>query len=152
MDTSAAYSQLAAKCSTTEMCLDDVQKRLDRLDLTEGQRQEVLGRLLDEKYVDESRYAHAFANDKIRFSGWGRVKIGQALRQKHIPLTLISEALDEITNEECLDVLRPLLAAKRRSVRGSSTYEINGKLIRFALGRGFEYELIRQCLDIDDDF
>lgn len=134
------------------MCLDDVQKRLDRLDLTEGQRQEVLGRLLDEKYVDESRYAHAFANDKIRFSGWGRVKIGQALRQKHIPLTLISEALDEITDEECLDVLRPLLAAKRRSVRGSSTYEINGKLIRFALGRGFEYELIRQCLDIDDDF
>lgn len=134
------------------MCLDDVQKRLDRLDLTEGQRQEVLGRLLDEKYVDESRYAHAFANDKIRFSGWGRVKIGQALRQKHIPLTLISEALDEITDEECLDVLRPLLAAKRRSVRGSSTYEINGKLIRFALGRGFEYELIRQCLDIDGDF
>lgn len=134
------------------MCLDDVQKRLDRLDLTEGQRQEVLGRLLDEKYVDESRYAHAFANDKIRFSGWGRVKIGQALRQKHIPLTLISEALDEITDEECLDVLRPLLAAKRRSVRGSSTYEINGKLIRFALGRGFEYELIRQCLDIDDYF
>lgn len=134
------------------MCLDDVQKRLDRLDLAEGQRQEVLGRLLDEKYVDESRYAHAFANDKIRFSGWGRVKIGQALRQKHIPLTLISEALDEITDEECLDVLRPLLAAKRRSVRGSSTYEINGKLIRFALGRGFEYELIRQCLDIDDDF
>lgn len=134
------------------MCLDDVQKRLDRLDLTEDQRQEVLGRLLDEKYVDESRYAHAFANDKIRFSGWGRVKIGQALRQKHIPLTLISEALDEITDEECLDVLRPLLAAKRRSVRGSSTYEINGKLIRFALGRGFEYELIRQCLDIDDDF
>lgn len=152
MDTNAAYSQLAAKCSTTEMCLDDIKKRLDRLDLTDAQRKDIIDRLVDEKYVDESRYAHAFANDKIRFSGWGRVKISQALRQKHIPDTLVGEALGEISDEECLDVLRPLLAAKRRSVRGNSAYEINGKLIRFALGRGFEYELIRQCLDIDDDF
>lgn len=152
MDTSAAFTHLAAKCSTTELCLDDVQKRLDRFDLTDDQRQEIIDRLLREKYVDESRYAHAFANDKIRFSGWGRVKIGQALRQKHISTTIIAEALGDISDEQCLDVLRPLLAAKRRSVRGGSAYEVNGKLIRFALGRGFEYELIRQCLDIDDDF
>ena len=152
MDTNAAFSQLAAKCSTTEMCLDDVRVRLERLDLTDNQRQDIIDRLVNDKYVDESRYAHAFANDKIRFCGWGRVKINQALRQKHIPANIISEALAEITDEKCLDVLRPLLAAKRRSVKGRSEYEINGKIIRFALGRGFEYELIRQCLDIDDDF
>lgn len=152
MDTHTAFTRLAAKCSTTELCLDDVQRRLDGFDLTDSQRQEIIDRLLREKYVDESRYAHAFANDKIRFSGWGRVKIGQALRQKHIPAHCIDEALGNISDEECLDVLRPLLTTKRRSVRGSTDYEINAKLIRFALGRGFEYELIRQCLDIDDDF
>ena len=152
MDTNAAFSQLAAKCSTTELCLDDVQRRLERLDLTDQQRSEITTRLLQEKYVDEGRYAHAFAHDKVRFSGWGRVKIRQALHQKHLPSPLISEALEEVTDEMCLEVLRPLLTAKQRSVRGRTPYEINAKLMRFAMGRGFEYDLIRQCLDTDEEF
>lgn len=151
MDTNTAFSQLAAKCSISETCLDDVQKRLDRMDLTDVQREEIIARLLAEKYVDEGRYAHAFVSDKIRFCGWGRIKIRQSLRLKHLPSAIIDEALREVTDEQCFEVLRPLLAAKRRSVHGRTPYEVNAKLFRFAIGRGFEYDLIRQCIDIDDD-
>ena len=59
--------------------------------------------------------------------------------------------LSEVDDEEYLSVLRPLLKQKRRSVKASSDYEMNQKLIRFALGRGFRFDIIRQCLDVTDE-
>ena len=59
--------------------------------------------------------------------------------------------LDEIDEKEYLDVLRPLLKQKRKSIRAANDYELNQKLARFALSRGFTFDLIRQCMDIEDD-
>ena len=58
--------------------------------------------------------------------------------------------LGDIDDERFCEVLRPLLASKRRSTRAASDYELNGKLIRFAMGRGFTMQQIRQCLDNAD--
>lgn len=147
MTTAEAFTRIASKCTTTELCLEDARNRLERTDLTDDERQSVLNRLVDEKFIDESRYARAFAHDKLRFNGWGRIKISQALRLKHISSVFIDEALGEIDDEICLEVLRPLLVSKRRTVHGNNDYEVDAKLTRFALSRGFEYALIRQCLD-----
>ena len=60
--------------------------------------------------------------------------------------------LGEVGDDEYLSVLRPLLQQKRRSVKADSDYELNQKLVKFALSRGFTYDIIRQCIsgDIDD--
>jgi regulatory protein len=58
--------------------------------------------------------------------------------------------LDEISDEEYLKVLKPLLKQKSKSIKAESDYERNQKLARFALGRGFTFDLIRQCLDMED--
>jgi len=77
--------------------------------------------------------------------------VEQALWQKHIDGDIRQRVLSEVDDEEYLSVLRPLLKQKRRSVKASSDYELNQKLIRFALGRGFTFDIIRQCLDVTDE-
>ena len=59
--------------------------------------------------------------------------------------------LDEVDDEEYLRVLRPLVQQKRRTIKAVDDYEKNRKLVRFALSRGFTFDIIRQCLDVTDD-
>ena len=66
--------------------------------------------------------------------------------QKHIDEDIRQRVLDEVDDEEYLSVLRPLLKQKRKSTKAKSDYELNQKLVRFALSRGFTFDIIRQCL------
>lgn len=136
------FHRLSARCSTTELCLSDIQKKLDATELTDEEKERIIHRLLDEGYVDEARYARAFVRDKFRFSGWGRVKIAQGLRAKQISSADIQEALKEIDEEDYRRALRDAITTKRRTLRGASDYETNAKLIRFAQSRGYEMAVI----------
>ncbi len=150
MTTDEILYKLAAKCSVSEQCLSDIEAKLSRYDLTEEERTHILRHLMEEKYVDDRRYAEAYVKDKYRFNKWGRIKIAQGLRMKGIDTETIKSAMGAIDEEEYMDILRDLIKAKRRSTRGSSEYEINGKLIRFATGRGFEFAAIRECLNVTE--
>ena len=74
----------------------------------------------------------------------------QGLWTKRIDDDIQQRVLDEIDDEEYLAVLKPLLAQKRKSIKAQSDYELNQKLVRFALGRGFTFDIIRQCLDVEE--
>ena len=108
-------------------------------------------RLVKERYVDDERFARAFAKDKVRYNKWGRRKVEQALWQKHIDEDIRKNVLNEIDDEEYLSVLRPLLKQKRKSIKAQNDYELNQKLMRFALGRGFTFDIIKQCIDVEDE-
>ena len=107
--------------------------------------------MIEERYIDEERYARAFVKDKILYSKWGRRKIAQALWMKHIDEHIQQQVLDDVDDEEYLRVLRPLIRSKQRSTRAESTYELNTKLIRFGMSRGFSVDLIKRCLQDADD-
>ena len=143
-------SRLTTRCSTTELCLSDIRKKLDATDLTDEEKEGILHRLLDEGYVDEARYARAFVRDKFRFSGWGRIKIAQGLRAKQIATTDIAEALEEIDEDDYRHALRESLKAKRHTLRGKTDYETNAKLIRFAMSRGYETDVILKEIKAGD--
>lgn len=144
--------KLAARCSTSEQCLSDVEAKLKRYDLSEEERTRILQYLVEEKYIDDKRYAEAFVRDKYRFNKWGRIKIAQGLRMKGIDNGTVNVAMGVIDETEYLHILRELIKAKRKSIRGKSDYEVNGKLIRFAIGRGFEFAAIRSCMDVDENY
>jgi len=145
-----AYLQLAALCAQAEHCQQEMRDKMRRWELDETVQNRILARLVKERYVDDERYARAFVKDKIRYNKWGRRKVQQALWLKHIDSDIRQRVLDEIDEKEYLDVLRPLLKQKRQSVKAESDYELNQKLVRFALGRGFSFDIIRQCLNVDD--
>ena len=145
-----AYLQLAALCAQAEHCEQEMRDKMRRWELDETVQNRIVNRLIKERYVDDERYARAFVKDKIRYNKWGRRKVQQALWQKRIDADIQQRVLDEIEEKEYLDILRPLLKQKRKSIKAESDYELNQKLVRFALGRGFDFDIIRQCLNVDD--
>lgn len=146
-----AYLQLAALCAQSEHCQWEMREKMRRWELDETMQNRVIARLVKERYVDDERYTRAFVKDKIRYNKWGRRKVEQALWQKHISEDIRQQVLDEVDDEEYLSVLRPLLKQKRKTIKAQSEYELNQKLMRFALGRGFTFDIIRQCIDGVDE-
>jgi regulatory protein len=126
-------------------------EKMRRWELPEEEQARVMQRLVSERYVDDERYARAFVKDKVRYNKWGRRKVEQALWQKHIDDDIRQRVLDEVDDSEYLAVLKPLLQQKRRSTKAANDYELNQKLVRFAVSRGFTFDIIRQCLDVDEE-
>ncbi|MCR5578934.1 MAG: RecX family transcriptional regulator [Prevotella sp.] len=146
-----AYLQLAALCAQAEHCQQEMRDKMKRWDIDAATQDRIVARLIKERYVDDERYARAFVKDKIRYNKWGRRKVQQGLWLKHIDDDIQERVLGEVDDSEYLAVLRPLLKQKVRSIRAENDYERTQKLVRFALGRGFTFDIIRQCLNVDDD-
>lgn len=145
-----AYLTLAALCAQAEHCQYEMTEKMRRWELDDEVQARVMQRLVNERYVDDERYARAFVKDKVRYNKWGRRKVEQALWQKHIDEDIRQQVLNEVDDEEYISILKPLLRQKQRSTKAANDYELNQKLIRFALGRGFTFDIIRQCIDIED--
>ena len=146
-----AYLTLAALCAQAEHCQWEMLEKMRRWGLPDDAQARVVERLVNERYIDDERFARAFVKDKVQYNKWGRRKVEQALWQKHIDQDIRQQVLDETDDEAYLSVLRPLLKQKRKSTKAASDYELNQKLLRFALGRGFTFDLIRQCLDVEEE-
>jgi regulatory protein len=145
-----AYLTLAALCAQAEHCQYEMLEKMRRWELDDEAQARVMQRLVSERYVDDERYARAFVKDKVRYNKWGRRKVEQALWQKHIDEDIRQQVLDEVDDDEYLSVLKPLLQQKRRSTKAANDYELNQKLMRFALSRGFTYDIIRKCLNLEN--
>jgi regulatory protein len=146
-----AYQQLATMCAQAEHCEQEMRDKMKRWGIEPDAQDRVVARLVKERYVDNERYARAFVKDKIRYNKWGRRKVMQALWMKRIDDDIQRSVLDEIDDKEYIDVLVLLLKQKRKTIKAKSDYELNQKLVRFALSRGFDFSIIRQCMDVDDE-
>lgn len=146
-----AFSRVASYCSAAEHCRAEINEKLQRWGIAYDTITRILNQLEAEKYIDDERYCKAFVNDKYRFSKWGKMKIAQGLYMKKIPNDVAWRYLNEIDDEEYLTILRGLLASKRKSIHAKDDYELNGKLMRFAMSRGFELKDIRRCIDIPEE-
>ena len=146
-----AYLQLAQLCARSEHCQHELTEKMRRWGMSDEAQARVMARLVGERYVDDERYARAFVRDKIRYNKWGRRKVEQALWMKRIDDDIRERVLGEVDDGEYLAVLRPLLKQKCRSTKAATDYELNQKLVKFALSRGFTFDIIRQCIDGDVD-
>lgn len=147
--------KLTAMCSQAEHCSQEMLDKMKKWDVPEDIQARVMQYLTQEKFIDDERYCRFFVKDKIKYNKWGRRKVEQALYMKRIPSSISGPVLDEIPAEDYVEVLRPLIKSKRKTVKAATEYERNMKLIKFALGRGFSMDIIKDCIgdatDIDDD-
>lgn len=128
----------AAYCSAAERCREDVRRKIEAAGLPAEAAERILDRLVEEKFIDEGRFARSFVNDKLRFNKWGRIKISYELQKKKIPADIREEALAAIDEETYRRILHDLLKTKKRGTRGKDERDLFYKLLRFAAGRGFE--------------
>jgi regulatory protein len=135
-------------CSEREYCISDLAALLDRWGATgEEMRSAVIDRLVKEKFIDEQRYSRAFVLDHFRHSRWGRVKITMALRHKKVDPEAIALGLEAVSEEEYRELLEKILNDQRRKIRARSMTEMKGKLLRHALGKGFESNLVYDAVN-----
>ena len=146
-----ALQKLAALCSQSEHCTSEMKEKMTRWGIDEDAQQRVVEYLVANRYVDDRRYARSFVNDKLKYNKWGPRKIEQSLWMKHIDESILREALDDVDNEEYISVLRPLLTSKRKTTKAETDYEMNQKLLRFAIGRGFTFEQVKEVIDDGDE-
>lgn len=146
-----ALSRLAALCSRGEHCTGEMRDKMRRWGVADEAQERIVNYLVEHKYIDDERFARAFVHDKLEYNGWGRRKIEQALRLKRVASDIIDRVLDETEGDSYEEKLRPLLAQKRKSIKAKDARELTMKLIRFAMGRGYTYEQIRNCLPEADD-
>ena len=145
MDTARCLSRLQKLCSKAEYCRADMyRKALKDLEGDEEAAQKVVETLVAEKYVDDARFASAFAREKASLQGWGPVKIRFQLRGKGVSDSVIASALEEIEPEKADARLEKLLSAKARTLEGDPQFRL--KLLKFALSRGYEYNTVEAAL------
>lgn len=137
-----AYRKVAASCARSEKCVKDVRDKLTAWNVNVSLQNDIIDRLIDEKFIDEERFCRFYVKDKLRFNQWGKIKIGLMLKQKGIKQTSIDKALGTIDNECYENILEDLLRKKLKNLSYKNDYEKIGKLTRFAISRGFESELI----------
>lgn len=145
-----ALSKLAALCAKAEYCTGDMDEKMRNWGLDEETRRKNIDYLVEHKYVDNARYCRAFINDKITYNHWGRRKIEQALWMKHVPEDVSAPILDEVPDEKYIEVLKPLLDAKWSTIKADTDYERSMKLIKFAMSRGFSFDIIQKVLNNPD--
>ena len=146
-----ALNKAAAYCTLCERCISEVKSKLDAWGVSYSLQQAIIDRLIDEKFIDEKRYCQAFVNDKLRFNHWGRIKIQAKLREKKLPRDLISEALENIDEEEYNNILLTLIKNKSREAGNVEEHKKREKILRFAASRGFEPSLIMKQLNYYPD-
>ncbi len=141
-----ALNIAAGLCSKKEQCSDEIRRKLQKWELTETEIEEILCFLQKHQFIDDTRYAQAYAEDKFRFNHWGKQKIALMLHRKKIDAASIAQALENLNEENYTEACLSLLKQKMKILPAEDPYRRRAKLIRFALGRGFDYELIQQCL------
>lgn len=138
--------RMRALCSRREYCRKDILKKvMTALDGDAAKAEEVVGKLVEERYVDDRRYAAAFARDKASIAGWGAAKIRYMLAAKGVDREIIASALEEIDVNRADARLEKLMENKARSLKDDPQRRI--KLLRFGVGRGYAYEEVSSMID-----
>lgn len=133
--------RMAGLCANAEQCSADIREKVIKKGFTPEVADKIVDYLVKNRYVDDSRYARAFAVDKVRFSGWGKIKIRTYLKAKRLPETVINEGVAYISDEDYLSSLRKSLVSKAKSLDLSEVKD-RQKLYRHLASRGFESQLI----------
>lgn len=134
-------------CSQQEKCKADLRQKLFRWEITSEGAEKILQQLEADNFINEERFARAFAKDKIRLNKWGKYKVRYQLKMKEIPEAYITNALSEIDEEEYLDLIRKEILEKNRKTKAATDWERKGKIMQFAQSRGYEADIVMGILD-----
>ncbi len=138
--------KMAKYCAYQERSMKEVTDKLKTFEISEKDREEIINYLIDNKFVNDERFAHAFVRGKINQSGWGVNKIRFHLIQKGVSKEIIDEALQSFDEEAYRQRLVEVLKAKAKTVKSANDFERNRKLAAYAIQKGFEAPLVWEVI------
>lgn len=138
--------KMAKYCAYQERCTKDVTEKLNTFEIPAKEKDDILNYLIDNRFVDNNRFAKAFVRGKINQSGWGLNKIRFHLAQKGIDKAIIDEALQTYDEETYRQRLLDILKSKAKIVKAENDFEKNRKLAAYAMQKGFEANLVWEVI------
>ncbi len=142
-----ALASLMRLCAKAERSSGDAMRLMRRWGLSDADAQRVLERLVQDRFIDDRRYAEAFVREKMNLSGWGTYKIGATLRSKGISQMIIMQAMEQLDGADMHERLTTLLIKRLRTLRAKSPFDARTKLLRYALSQGYDYATARECVE-----
>jgi regulatory protein len=142
-----ALQKLKHYCAYQERCHHEVKEKLYNLGIWKKDQDDIIAALIEENYLNEERFAIAFAGGKFRVKQWGRVKIKYELKQKQVSEYCIKKALKQIDEDEYLKVLEKLAIEKYASLKNEQYLIRKKKLMNYLAVKGFETELINATVN-----
>ncbi len=142
-----ALQKLKHYCGYQERCHSEVREKLYQLGVWKKDHGEIIATLIEESYLNEERFAIAFAGGRFRMKQWGRNKIKYELKQKQASDYSIRKALKQIDEEEYLSVLKKLADEKYASLKREQYLVRKKKTMDYLMQRGFEGELVREAVE-----
>lgn len=137
-----ALSALMRLCARAEKSTGDARRLMTGWGIAPAAQESVLKKLIEQRFIDDERYAAAFVREKSALNGWGAYKIRAALQRKGITRETADRALAAIDRRQSAERLGTLLQRKLRTVKASSAGELRTKLIRYGLSLGYDYESV----------
>ena len=143
-----ALQSLMRLAARSEKSTGDALRLMRTWGVSEAEQRGVLEKLIADRYIDNRRYAEAYTREKSRLAGWGERKIAMQLRLKGVERETISAVLAEILQDDSMaERLREKLEKKLRTVKAANDYELRGKLLRYALGLGYDYDMAAEVIE-----
>ncbi|HWR33737.1 MAG TPA: regulatory protein RecX, partial [Chitinophagaceae bacterium] len=133
-------------CAYQERCHNEVRDKLFNLGVWKKDHDEIIATLIEENYLNEERFAIAFAGGKWRIKKWGRIKIKYALKQKQVSDYSINKALKQIEVDEYIKVLNKLAKDKYASLKNDQYLVREKKTMDYLMAKGFEKDLVRTAI------
>ncbi|MFD1770503.1 regulatory protein RecX [Sphingobacterium suaedae] len=129
-------------CAYQERAQQEVRDKLYDWGLHQNDVENTIAQLIEDNFLNEERFAKAFALGKFRMKGWGKIKIKQHLTAKKVSSPLIKLALQQIDPDEYEKKLVDSIEKKINKPAGKLSFHEKAKLIRFLQAKGFESTLI----------
>ena len=142
-----ALQSLMRLCARAEKSSGDALRLMRGWGVPEAEREGVLNKLIEQRFIDDRRYAEVYVREKSNLSGWGARKIAFQLRQKGVDKVIIDATLSSLDSEAQLEQLTAKLERKLRTTKAANNYELRGKLLRYGMGLGYDYEMTRSAID-----
>lgn len=142
-----ALNALMRLCSRAEKSSGDAMRLMYTWGVPQAERQGVLDKLIEMRFVDDMRYAEAYTREKSQIAGWGARKIAQHLYQKGISKDIVAKVLMLIEEDGARETLERRLLRKLPTIKAANDFDLRGKLLRYALGLGYDYDLVVEVID-----
>ena len=146
-----ALLKAASYCAYQERCHDEVTEKLSEWGVYGDDAGNILLKLIEQNYLNEERFAKAFAGGKFRVKKWGRIKIKLELKKRKISDYCIRKAMQQIDDTDYAKTIRDLIAKKSKEIKGGKEYIRKYKIAKFVASRGFEQDLIWEILKLDEE-